>query len=181
MDGWTLAATLIASTAPIVGAIIAVPVIDYQRRRSAGEESSVTRRQAQRARPYIRFARDVSVNVIANLAAAAIIYLLGSAAGLLPRSPQLIFTSVFVVVMTAGFGLGVAGLALRGNAKIYTSGAALIVLGAAGVLAPFIKDSGLTTWEKSWLPIASAATFTLGWIIVIFNRKMNRLRDSDSA
>ncbi|MEV4823108.1 hypothetical protein [Micromonospora sp. NPDC049274] len=116
----------------------------------------------------------MAVNVIANLAAAAVIYLLAAVSGLLPRSPYLIFTALITVALVAGFGLGAVGLALRGDAKIYTLGAALIVMGASGVLARFIKDSGLTGWEKFWLPIASSGALAVGLIIVASMRQLRR-------
>lgn len=57
--------------------------------------------------------------------------------------------------------LGAVGLALRGKAKIYTLGTALVVMGASGLLVPFIRDSGLTGWEKSWLPVASLGSLSM--------------------
>ncbi|MGA4731006.1 hypothetical protein ACPB67_26625 [Micromonospora taraxaci] len=174
MDGWTLAATLMASTTPIVGLGLAAYVADVHKRLPDGEAGSTASPQAQRSSPSAKFARDVAVNVIANLVAAAIIYLLAAGFGLLPRSPYLIFTALTVVVMTAGCGLGLVGLALRGDAKIYTLGAAMIAMGASGVLAPFIKDSGLTGWEKFWLPIGSVGAFSMGLITIATTRRLRR-------
>ena len=48
-------------------------------------------------RPQRSFARDVGVNVLANLIAAAIVYLLGAAAGLLPRSPGALIPATALV------------------------------------------------------------------------------------
>ncbi|MGW3888208.1 hypothetical protein ACWD69_05935 [Micromonospora chokoriensis] len=174
MDGWTLAATLVASTVPLAAVGLAAYVVDVRRHIPDGEEGSAASTATRRSSPSSKFARDVAVNVIANLAAGAIIYLLAAAFGLLPRSPYLIFTALTVVSMIAGCGLGAVGLALRGDAKLYTLGAALIVMGTSGMLAPFIKDSGLTGWEKFWLPIASSGALAVGLIIIATMRRLRR-------
>lgn len=161
MNSWTLAATLIASTVPIAGLGLAAYVVDFQKRTLAGEKEVEASSQAKVSSPSRKFARDVAVNVVANLAAAAIVYLLASVFGLLPRSPYLILTALTVLALTAGLGLGAVGLALRGKAKIYTLGTALVVMGASGLLVPFIRDSGLTGWEKSWLPVASLGSLSM--------------------
>lgn len=58
----------------------------------------------------VKFARDVLVNVIANLLAAAIIYLLGVMAGLFPRDAILI-----------GIAIAVSVLGLAGSVKLMNS------------------------------------------------------------
>ncbi len=65
-----------------------------------------TERTAGRRAPLATFGRDVGVNVLANLIAAAIIYLLGVLAGLLPRSPQLLVAASLVVLSSLTFALG---------------------------------------------------------------------------
>ncbi|MFC6017231.1 hypothetical protein ACFP2T_13565 [Plantactinospora solaniradicis] len=62
----------------------------------------------QDARGLRKFAYDVGVNVLANLVAAAIIYLLGTAAGVLPSDPRLIGSALFVIFGMAGIGFVVA-------------------------------------------------------------------------
>jgi hypothetical protein len=47
-----------------------------------------------------RFVRDVLINVLANLVAAAIIYLLAVLAGVLPQAPFLVISAVALVVGT---------------------------------------------------------------------------------
>lgn len=174
MDGWTLAATLAASTAPLLAVGLAAHVVDFQKRAASGERGATVGPVIQKPSTSLTFARDVAVNVIANLAAAAIIYLLAAGFGLLPRSPYLIFTALTTVAMAAGCGLGAVGLALRGDAKIYTLGAALIVMGASGVLMPFVKDSGLTGWEKFWLPLVSSSALAVGLIMISAMKQLKR-------
>jgi hypothetical protein len=52
-----------------------------------------------------RFARDVGVNVAGNLVTAAIIYVAGAAAGLIPSNSYVIASAVVVLFSTAVYGL----------------------------------------------------------------------------
>src|SRR5256885_180504 len=52
-----------------------------------------------------KFARDVVVNVIANLVAASIIYLIGALIGLLPRSSAALAIASMTVLAGSGLGL----------------------------------------------------------------------------
>ncbi|WP_225853105.1 diguanylate cyclase [Micromonospora sp. AMSO1212t] len=52
-----------------------------------------------------RFVANVMTNVLANLIAAAIIYVLAAAAGLLPRDPALILAALFLVGLAAAMVL----------------------------------------------------------------------------
>src|SRR5688572_30745440 len=48
-----------------------------------------------------RLGRDIAINVVANLIAAAVIYTAGTAAGLLTYSPLLIFASGVILLLAA--------------------------------------------------------------------------------
>jgi predicted membrane channel-forming protein YqfA (hemolysin III family) len=80
--------------------------------------------------------RDVTVNVIANLIAAAVIYLLGVFAGILPRSPYLIALAAFSILATVGAGLMVFDLM---RAKPSHFGAIGVIL--IGVIVMFLALS----------------------------------------
>jgi hypothetical protein len=51
------------------------------------------------------FARDVAVNLLANLAAAAIIYLVGVALGLFPGDAMIVFLAIVIVLIATGGGI----------------------------------------------------------------------------
>jgi phosphatidylglycerophosphate synthase len=92
-----------------------------------------------------KFARDVLVNVIANLIAAAIIYLGAVAAGYVPASFWIVATAMTVLILAIAvpvvlyFGLK-AWVVKRG----YSDQAKAILLGSAGLML-----LGLWIWEPS--------------------------------
>jgi amino acid transporter len=59
-----------------------------------------------------RLLRDVGVNIIANLAAGAIIYIFGTLAGFFPRSTVAIASAVVYLGFIAWFAFAVVGLTL---------------------------------------------------------------------
>lgn len=82
----------------------------------------------------VKFIRDVGINVIANLVAAAIIYLLGTLAGLFPRSPAGIGLAVLLITVLAIASVGAvfgASNAVTGKAA---EGALALVLGIAFIV-----------------------------------------------
>jgi hypothetical membrane protein len=83
-----------------------------------------------------------------------VIYLMGTLAGVLPRSPYLIFTSVTVLLMGLAYGLTVLGIVMRGQKRTYVIGTAMIMLGVPLIGASFIRTSGITWPEKVTMPVA---------------------------
>lgn len=73
-----------------------------------------------RMRSGRQFGRDVLVNVLANLVAGAIIYMAGVFAGLLPRSPALLYASALLILAALGVLLFLAGLIMRGDRGLQT-------------------------------------------------------------
>lgn len=136
----------------------------YNLNRQGGERGRLRRpvnRPGEQS-PGIRFTRDVAVNVVANLIAAAILYLLGAAAGLLPRSPYLIFSSAVLILVGLGIALGVVGMLLRGHAKAYVFCCALILGGLGQSVAPLVREAELGSLEKVLYPIGGVAAAVLG-------------------
>jgi hypothetical protein len=107
----------------------------------------------------VTFARDVMVNVVANLVAGAIIYLLGVAAGLFPHSTQLIAASLTTVLSVTVFATFIAARFLRGNKKLYAGSVAIFLGGAANTASTF-------TGKNYFEPIPLWATFILGIIVM---------------
>lgn len=78
-----------------------------------------------------RFLRDVSVNVLANLVAAALVYLASASAGLLPTSPQLVAASISTILGVAFLAMFVVSRFLREQRRHHISLVAFLVFGAA--------------------------------------------------
>jgi drug/metabolite transporter (DMT)-like permease len=122
----------------------------------------------------LRFARDVAVNVLANLLAAAVIYVVGAFAGLLPKSRDLITVSVVIIV--AGVALLVAAVGYTffgGRARLHIVSAGIFVLGIYFLLAPLAPD-GLDTVDRILAPFmgfALVALSVLGEIIMYSTRR----------
>lgn len=119
--------------------------------------------------PLRPFARDVAVNVLANLVAAAIIYLLGLAAGLLPRSPILIWVAV---VMAAG----AAGGAILGSKVVYSRRGRYISsvgIGAFGLAALVFA----AVYPQYWLSLVAIGTvlLVLGGFTVVLTMQASHL------
>jgi hypothetical protein len=101
----------------------------------------------QRRDSAARLGRDVGVNVIANLIAAAIIYLLGVVAGLLPSSPAAIAAAL-------GLLAGVSAIAMTG----------MLIVTALPTLTKSPKDSPpspRTVRNTAFLSGGSAVLFGL--------------------
>ncbi len=92
------------------------------------------------------FARDVVVNVLANLVAASIIYLIGALIGFLPRSSTAVAIASTTVLAGSGLGLLVADGIIRsrygilGPKKLWRRqtekriSLAVVLLGCGGIL-----------------------------------------------
>ena len=128
-----------------------------------------------------KFARDVFVNVVANLVAAAIIYLLGVIAGLFPRSPGLVFAATLVLLVAAGLLAFVGGLLSRGHVQEYFIGTALLVLGIAEVIAPFVRATGLDLPWKGMMPMSGVVLTGLGMLTVVATYRLRRYQAAKSA
>ncbi|MER7459449.1 hypothetical protein [Micromonospora sp. NPDC126480] len=162
MTGWTVAAAVLAGVVPVL--MLGVGAYLYHLRRQGGERGTLSRpvdRPGEQS-PGIRFTRDVAVNVVANLVAVAILYLFGAAAGLLPRSPYLIFSSVVLILVGLGIALGVVGMLLRGHAKVYVFCCALILGGLGQSVAPLVREVELDSLEKILYPIGGVAAVVVG-------------------
>jgi len=91
------------------------------------------------------FARDVLVNVLANLVAAAMIYLAGAAAGVFPRVAALIGPSVIVILMALAALFFVISKVTRRVEFILLSG---VFLGLGGLLASLSMKPNDDGWEQ---------------------------------
>nr|WP_239177067.1 hypothetical protein [Actinoplanes octamycinicus] len=109
-----------------------------------------------------RLLRDVGVNVLANLIAAAIIYLAGALLGLLPRSPAAIAGATSLLVMVGGIALQI--LAFRRGwhgLPWFAVGASLVAAVAAGTLLSSSNPSrfALAAWWSLLVAIQFLGTF----------------------
>lgn len=124
-------------------------------------------------RRSIQFLRDVGVNVLANLVAALVIYLLGAALGLFPRSSE----AVGVALM----GLGAAAIYLltfvgeAGNdfyRRELSAAGSTIVVGALLIIYGVTQSQGdRTTW---WVCISLGSISALvgAWGVYSILKKM---------
>jgi hypothetical protein len=118
-----------------------------------------------------RFARDVGINVLANIIAAAIIYLLGVWVGAFPTIGELVYASAAIVI----FGLGLLSVALvvrahrQGSVRIRAIGLLVSAVGAAiaaasGAYRNFTEGdfTDFTEADFSW-----AVVGTVGGIVAL--------------
>lgn len=104
------------------------------------EENHSLSTESKAKRPisrFTKFARDVLVNVLANLIAAAVIYLAGAGAGLLPSSPQLIAASLSMILACAFFGLVIISRFTGGHLRYQMTTAGIAISGPAMMAATF--------------------------------------------
>ena len=107
------------------------------------------------------FGRDITVNVIANLVAAAVVYLGGVSAGLLPQSPKLVAASVTTLLSFTGIALFAVSRMLRGVKRLYTAAAMMIAIGVTFSISVF---TGTNYFE----PIPTWLTFVFGLVVIAF-------------
>jgi hypothetical protein len=101
------------------------------------------------------FARDVTVNVLANLIAAAIIYLLGILVGLFPRTAEAVNLSIVVILVGSFTVLAIAAISrLRSHPQraayhksLYVSAIAGIAFGVS-VIAYHLLLSHLSMFDR---------------------------------
>jgi len=99
--------------------------------------------------------RDVTVNLIANVLGWSGAYLAGAAAGVLPRSPSLIISSVALIVgsISGVLAMAVLGMTARGRPPGFV--VVLVSIGTFGVflvLASFV--SGPLRHPAQWILFA---------------------------
>jgi len=125
------------------------------------------------------FARDVLLNVLANLIAAAIVYLLAAVAGLLPVS------SLAVLIATMLVGIGVAGASVliedrKGQrwARRFFLGTSMVVWGGFGLWL-LLTDVSVTSFVViiGILLLASATAFGAAWWI----ERVEKMRSAEAA
>ncbi len=115
-----------------------------------------------------RFAYNVGVNVIANLVAAGIIYLLAAAVGLFKPNPALVAVAVSAILLLGGLATVFVGnlFADTGKGAVRVTGLGLFLVTAA-----IWTVGGYLVTKYGWLPgflfgvmglfVASMATFVL--------------------
>jgi hypothetical protein len=120
--------------------------------------------------PLYRLTRDILVNVIANLVAAAIIYLVGALVGLLPSEPG-------AILVATGFLTMVLGLLSFAVAKTYSLSKkqqkqdasftfftiSVFLVSLSVILAAFIPDV-LPWWERIGYIIMGLAGLMLSYL-----------------
>jgi hypothetical protein len=115
----------------------------------------------QSNRPALaKFSRDVLINVIANLVAAAVIYLIGALVGFFPRNPALISGAIIGVLLVGGLILLSLGGDVKTRSEKLAAGIGFICLGLATL--------GMGIW-----PIVTAARThqnpsSGGWFQIVF-------------
>jgi hypothetical protein len=100
-------------------------------RRKRRERSSVPSRPAEETDKWARWrrlGRDVGVNVVANLLAAAAIYLLAVAGGYLKANPTIIALIVVMIALPAAAAVSVYGFVLAARGGRWRAVGALLFL-----------------------------------------------------
>lgn len=169
MNGWELAGSLAASIAVFASAGLVL----YLR---ATEDGSLTDESTfpRRAEPSSaeRLARDVAVNVVANLIAAAIIYILAATVGILPRSPYLLMVAGMVVTVGAGVCLAAVGVVARARARIYFLATSLAALGLPLLSFPMLGDRLVPNEVLRWVaPFSGISAIYVGLSVILRVRR----------
>jgi hypothetical protein len=123
------------------------------------------------------FGRDVGVNVLANLVAAAIIYLLGVATGLFPKRELAIALSIIVAGGSVALLLLVAAayLSRRNSPKwLPVAGAGMLTLGLIMALSPFLGVGESLLYKIGYL-ISGLLAMALGVMCFVIFRKPDGL------
>jgi uncharacterized protein involved in response to NO len=113
------------------------------------------------------FLRDVWINLLANLIAAAIIYVLGVLVGVFPNDPKVFASAVSVLLFTAATPTILAGSVMRGRGKqIFGAGGSLLIglgLIAAGIGGKNLDGQTATSnWDRG-------ISFFIGAIFIIIS------------
>ena len=121
-----------------------------------------------------RFARNVGVNVLANLIAAGIIYAAGVATGLFPRSTEAVATAMAVVGLVALWSVGIAAEAgPNQDRRELFSASTVVVLGV--LLLIYTVARGGAEKPFWWLFMASGLFFVVFGVlgVVLIRRGMS--------
>lgn len=126
------------------------------------------------------FVRDVGGNVVANLIAGGIIYLLGTAAGVLPTNPKLVGVAVLIVGAATGAGLlwlspRLRHAAVRRHLTAWGLTALASAIAAAGLLMASVSDD-LQGRIISYLLAASGIAWVLLPLILLVMRVYHAYR-----
>ena len=119
-------------------------------------------------KPPRRFARDVAVNVVANLITAAILYMVGVLVGLVPTVHGIEIKWVEVSLESAGILTLAVAMSTQRGWRAYVVGPSGIFLGLAGVLSPFASGGRLETWSYC---VAGAVMVCLGVAVLWKGRR----------
>jgi len=107
------------------------------------------------------FARDVVVNVLANLIAAAVIYLLGILVGLFPRTTGAVNLAITVILVASFIVLAIAAISRsRMHPKRPAYRKSLYVSAIAGIACGISAAAGSLLLPR--LPIFERITGTIG-------------------
>jgi cytochrome bd-type quinol oxidase subunit 2 len=132
--------------------------------------------EQSRTRLRPAFARDVLVNVLANLIAAAIIYLLAAAANVLPRNAVVIRAAVLILVGAVAYPATIfSGLIRNPKRRRLVLVSALVALAAAFGLGYVLFPNAMNWHPKSWWEfLAYPATFLVLYIIFVSKIRLER-------
>lgn len=109
-----------------------------------------------------RFARDVLVNVIANLIAVAVLYLAGVLAGLLPKSPELIATAALIVLMAAFLGVAIVSRFLSGVSRQWSLAIGTVLGGAIFIGGALVNPAEDSLLVRVGMGASGALSFIAG-------------------
>lgn len=84
---------------------------------------------------WFRFARDVAVNVLANLVAAVILYLLGVVFEVLPGTRGSIVASAFFLLYVGALGLTALANRRQGSMRDFTVVVSAVCMGSAAAVS----------------------------------------------
>jgi hypothetical protein len=98
------------------------------------------------------------VNVVANLIAAAVIYLAGVIAGLFPRSPALIGSAIVTLLMALFGAFALASRFLTGHGRALASLIALLAGGLGAVLAGILNATNDSIINRTVLVLFGVLT-----------------------
>ena len=159
MNASLWAAAAVATSTPTVLAVLA-----WKFRKPLAKDLGIDGERVKRqVKNAAIFSRDVGVNVLANLIAAAVIYLLAVMTGLLPNSPRVTLLAASVVLMALALVLFAFTYTLSGKRRFVASGLVLILGGIASVIVPFASIK--SDWSAAILPL-------LGWTAILMGAFM---------
>ncbi|BCY07311.1 hypothetical protein [Actinoplanes sp. L3-i22] len=136
--------------------------------------------QTDRGRRGFQLLRDVHVNVLANLVAAVVIFLLGAAVGLFPRSREAVVTAVLVLFMVVVYLLSIVGEVTRNSHHqgLYTSGS-LVALGGFFATVGITQANGDPLFWWICVPLSAPALAIGGWGVYREYRAMKAAQAAD--